>query len=90
MLDTFVIYAHPIDDGPVRWQPEQARLWISILGLGCQRTDFHETKSKVCKVVIMFSVLVKTTCESNRVWEIDAENLFFKGWGLLFIQHSDY
>ena len=36
----------------------------------------------------MLSILVKTSCQSDRIWECDTEYLFLKGWCLFLVNAS--
>ena len=79
ILYTFIIDAEAVYYRSVTRDSETSRLRITILRLGGEGADFNETESEVGHIVIEFSILVKTSGKTYRVWELYSENLSGQG-----------
>ena len=79
ILYAFVVDSETVDYGLVSRDSEAAWLRISVLWLWSEGSDLYETESKVCHVIIEFSVLVESSCETDRIREFDSKYFLFKG-----------
>ena len=76
--DPLVVDTHTVYDGLVLYDAEKSRFGISGLRLGSQGAYFNETEAEIGQFVVMFSVLVKSPCQSYGIPESDAENFPFQ------------
>ena len=75
VLHTLVVYAESVDDSPVLRYSEASWPRISILRLGSEGTNLYKAESKVGKVIIVLSILIKSTCKAYWIREVQTEYL---------------
>src|SRR5690606_32936677 len=68
-----IVEAHPIDDGPIRDQPEQPRTWIARLRTRRDRADLDVAETERAEPRDTTRLLVETRGESERCRELEPE-----------------
>ena len=68
-----VIESEPVNEATVGDKAEHARLWISGLRLRRYRADFRETATHGQDGIGNPSILVVTSSNADRIWEIQSK-----------------
>ena len=70
-----VVEPHPVDDGPVLAEAEQARLGIAGLGPGRDRAAFDEAEAEARQAAQGLAVLVQTRRQTDRIGQVQPRQL---------------
>ena len=78
VLDRSVIDTEAVDDRLVPRDPETSRLGIAVLWQWGKGTDLDKSETEVGHIIVKLAVLIKSSCQSNRIREGYSENFSFK------------
>src|SRR5690606_21416649 len=79
-----IVEPHPVYDGRIFLQTEQARGSISNLRFGRHRSDFDKSDTQIRKFFVQLGILVESSSQTHRIWKFQAKEFTLQLWILTF------